>query len=61
MVEDAAGQFCGAVVGWEKDAVTLEDRHGKQRVFPFGPAPFLLDGQPVMLTRPAPQAGYTNM
>lgn len=53
VIEDAAGQFCGAVVGWEKDAVTLEDRHGRQRVFPFGPAPFLLDGQPVMLTRPS--------
>lgn len=53
VIEDAAGQFCGAVVGWEKDAVTLEDRHGRQRVFPFGPAPFLLDGQPVTLTRPS--------
>lgn len=53
VVEDAAGDFCGAVVGWEKDAVTLEDRHGRQRVFPFGPAPFLLDGKPVMLTRPS--------
>lgn len=53
VVEDAAGEFCGAVVGWEKDAVTLEDRHGKQRAFPFGPAPFLLEGQPVMLTRPS--------
>jgi Protein of unknown function (DUF3097) len=53
VIEDAAGQFCGAVVGWEKDAVTLEDRQGRQRVFPFGPAPFLLDGQPVLLTRPS--------
>jgi hypothetical protein len=56
VVEDAAGEFCGAVVGWEKDAVTLEDRHGKQRVFPFGSAPFLLDGSPVMLTRPSQPA-----
>ncbi len=52
VVEDAAGEFCGAVVGWEKDAVTLEDRHGKQRAFPFGQAPFLLEGKPVMLIRP---------
>lgn len=52
VVEDAAGEFCGAVVGWEKDAVTLEDRHGKRRVFPFGPAPFLLEGKPVTLVRP---------
>lgn len=57
VLEDAAGEFCGAVVGWEKDAVTLEDRHGKRREFPFGPAPFLLEGAPVRLTRPAPGAG----
>lgn len=53
VVEDAAGEFCGAVVGWEKDAVTLEDRHGKRRAFPFGGAPFLLEGQPVTLVRPS--------
>jgi hypothetical protein len=53
VIEDAAGEFCGAVVGWEKDAVTLEDRHGRRRVFPFGPTPFLLDGKPVLLTRPS--------
>jgi len=56
VIEDAAGDFCGAVVGWEKDAVTLEDRHGRQRAFPFGPAPFLLDGKPVTLTRPGQHA-----
>ncbi len=54
VVEDRAGQFCGAVVGWEKDAVLLEDRYGKQRAFPFGPGGFLLEGNPVTLTRPAP-------
>src|ERR1019366_540217 len=48
------GQFCGAVVFCEKDAVTLEDRHGRQRVFPLSPAPFLLEGKPVKLVRPAP-------
>ncbi len=53
VVEDATGQFCGAVVFCEKDAVTLEDRHGNRRVFPLGPAPFLLEGQPVMLVRPS--------
>ena len=52
VVEDAASEFCGAVVGWEKDAVALEDRHGKRRMFPYGPAPFLLEGQPVMLVKP---------
>ncbi|HST64540.1 MAG TPA: DUF3097 domain-containing protein [Mycobacteriales bacterium] len=52
VVEEAGTGFCGAVVGCEKDAVTLEDRHGRRRMFPLGPAGFLLDGQPVTLTRP---------
>ena len=52
VVEDAAGDFCGAVVFCEKDAVTLEDRHGKWRVFPL-PGTFLLEGQRVRLVRPA--------
>ena len=42
------------MVACEKDAVTLEDRFGRQRVFPLRPAAFLLDGQPVTLIRPAP-------
>ena len=58
VVEDAAGnelsRFCGAVVGYEKGAVTLEDRHGNRRVFPLSPAAFLLEGQPVTLVPPAP-------
>jgi Protein of unknown function (DUF3097) len=57
VVEDPAAGFCGAVILCEKDAVTLEDRHGRRRVFPLGPAPFLLDGQPVRLVRPGPPAG----
>ena len=44
------------MVACEKDAVTLEDRFGRQRVFPLRPAAFLLDGQPVTLVRPAPAA-----
>jgi Protein of unknown function (DUF3097) len=55
VVEDRAGEFCGAVVGWEKDAVLLEDRYGKQRAFPFGPGAFLLEGRPVTLVRPVPR------
>jgi hypothetical protein len=62
VVETADGAFCGAVVavgkavesGERRDTVTLEDRHGKQRVFPMLPASFLLDGKPVTLVRPAP-------
>jgi hypothetical protein len=49
-----AGEFCGAVVFCEKDAVTLEDRRGRQRVFPLSPGAFLLDGNPVRLVRPRP-------
>ncbi len=54
VVEDSEGRFCGVVVGYEKGAVTLEDRHGKRRVFPLAPAAFLLEGQPVTLIPPAP-------
>jgi hypothetical protein len=54
VVEDSQGRFCGAVVGYEKGAVLLEDRHGRRRVFPLTPAAFLLDGQPVTLVPPAP-------
>ena len=53
VVEDSEGRFCGAVVRYEKGAVTLEDRHGKRRVFPLTPAAFLLEGKPVTLIPPA--------
>jgi hypothetical protein len=53
VVEEAGSGFCGAVVAVEKDAITLEDRRGKRRVFPLVPAGFLLEGQLVTLTRPA--------
>ena len=53
VVEDFEGRFCGAVVAHEKDAVTLEDRHGKRRAFPL-PGTFLLEGKRVTLVRPAP-------
>jgi hypothetical protein len=61
VVETADGRFCGAVVGTgqaveageRRDTVTLEDRHGRQRVFPMLAAAFLLDGRPVTLVRPA--------
>jgi hypothetical protein len=51
VVEDFEGRFCGAVVALDKDAVTLEDRHGKRRVFPM-PGAFLLEGKRVTLVRP---------
>jgi hypothetical protein len=57
VVEDSEGRFCGAVVAYEKGAVTLEDRHGKRRVFPLTPAAFLLEGQPVTLVLPRQASG----
>jgi hypothetical protein len=64
VVETADGDFCGAVValgravdaGEKRDTVTLEDRHGRRRVFPMLPAGFLLDGRIVTLVRPAVEA-----
>jgi hypothetical protein len=53
VVEDSAGDFCGAVVGCEKDAVILEDRHGRRRAFPLA-STFLLEGRRVVLVRPGP-------
>jgi hypothetical protein len=54
VVEEAGGGFCGAVVDCEKQAVTLEDRAGRQRVFPLMRGGFLLEGRPVTLVRPGP-------
>jgi len=54
VVEEAGGGFCGAVVDCEKQAVTLEDRAGRQRVFPLSRGGFLLEGRPVTLVRPGP-------
>ncbi len=56
VIEDSEGRFCGAVVRIDKDSVTLEDRYGKRRVFPYTPRGFLLDGRPVTLVRPKPSA-----
>ena len=56
VVEDATGDFCGAVVECEKDVVRLEDRFGKVRAFPLTPGGFLLEGQRVTLVRPKPAA-----
>jgi hypothetical protein len=50
VVEEVLSGWCGAVVACDKENVSLEDRHGKVRVFPLGV--FLLEGEPVTLTRP---------
>lgn len=52
VAEDSASGFCGAVVVCTSTAVTLEDRHGRRRMFPLEPARFLIDGDPVTLVRP---------
>ncbi|MFC5930290.1 DUF3097 domain-containing protein [Cryobacterium melibiosiphilum] len=51
VVEEAATGFCGAIIRLEKNIVTLEDFHGKLRLFPLGSG-FLIDGDPVVLVRP---------
>jgi hypothetical protein len=53
VVEDPTSGFCGAVIRFEQGHVVLEDRHGRQRLFPLNPAGFLVDGKPVTLVRPA--------
>jgi hypothetical protein len=55
VVEDTEERFCGAIVAVEKDAVTLEDRFGKRRVFPL-PGTFLIDGKRVRLVRQKPNS-----
>jgi hypothetical protein len=55
VVEDADSGFCGAVVACDKEAVTLEDRFGRRRLFPLAPAAFLLEGKAVTLVRPRAQ------
>jgi hypothetical protein len=53
VVEDPASGFCGAVVRADVREVTLEDRHGRHRVFPLRPAAFLVEGRPATLVPPA--------
>lgn len=57
VVEDAASGWCGAIAGWDKTGLVLEDRHGRRRTFPWSAAGFLLDGEPVTLVRPRSEAG----
>ena len=64
VVEEAGTGFCGAVTRVEKTpegfTVTLEDRHGKLRVFPMLPRGFLIDGEVVTLVRPERAAPATG-
>ena len=60
VVELAESGFCGAVVGLDKDIVTLEDRFGAKRMFPLGHG-FLVDGTAVRLVAPKPKAPAGRM
>ena len=53
VVEEVLTGWCGAVVECDKERVSLEDRHGRVRVFPLGV--FLLEGAPVALVKPRAQ------
>jgi hypothetical protein len=59
VVEDPVSGFCGAVVRFEYGQVVLEDRDGRQRLFPMLPAGFLVDGKPVTLVKPMPSVQKT--
>ena len=59
VVEEAGSGFCGAVVECDKERVSLQDRHGKVRVFPLEAGGFLVDGIGVTLARPVRAAAVT--
>lgn len=52
VVEDRSSGFCGDVVRWNAEAVTLRDRSQHLRYFTWKPGGFLLEGRPVTLVRP---------
>lgn len=52
IIEWAADGWTGLVIDYDAQTVTLEDRHGRTRNFPFG-AGYLLEGEPVRLVRHA--------
>ena len=53
LVEDRASHFCGDVVRWSAEGVTLQDRNDYIRHFTWKPGGFLIEGKPVTLVRPA--------
>lgn len=55
VVEVAADGWCGAVTRANAREVELEDRFGRRRLFPLGHG-YLIDGEVVQLTAPAPAA-----
>ncbi len=57
VVEEVTTDWVGEIVAVDRDldTLTLEDRRRRRRTFPLGPG-FLLEGKPVILTRPVRQA-----
>lgn len=53
LVEDRSSGFCGDVVRWSSEGVTLQDRNDHVRHFTWKPGGFLIEGRPVTLERPA--------
>ncbi len=60
VVEDRASGYCGDVVRWSAEAVTLRDRGGRLRHFGWKPGGFLIDGTPTTLVRAATMATATQ-
>lgn len=52
VVEDRASGYCGDIVKWSFEAVTLRDRKQYQRHFAWKPGGFLLEGRPITLKPP---------
>ncbi len=60
LVEDRASHFCGDVVRWSAEGVTLQDRNDYIRHFTWKPGGFLIEGRPVTLVRPAASGAATQ-
>ncbi|MDQ3544884.1 MAG: DUF3097 domain-containing protein [Actinomycetota bacterium] len=62
VVEHRASGYCGDVVRWTSEALTLRDRRGQQRHFGWQAGGFLLEGRPITLQRPVSrrEAGPTD-
>ena len=60
VVEDRASGFCGDVVRWNAEGVTLRDRAERLRHFGWKPGGFLIEGRPVTLIRPTVAAANAH-